>query len=194
MRVIRTRRNPVVPRPQPLLERAPSYRVQTPRMYDERSEARHTERSLQLDSSQYDRITQLVIHQQQPESQQLLPVAALAPARTQRRGWPHTAVKQDCRKVTHTSLVTIRPPASSCQLRSGSHSTTPLNPFDGLGRTNHGLDDIAASCPRSRVATAACPEGEGTSEGLALGRIPSRFKPSCSQQHYHPIPHLQAYS
>jgi hypothetical protein len=36
-----------------------------------------TERSLQVDGSQHDRITQLVIHQQQPESQQLLPVAAL---------------------------------------------------------------------------------------------------------------------
>jgi hypothetical protein len=40
----------------------------------------HTERSLQLNGSHHDRITQqLVIHQQQPESQELLPVAALAP-------------------------------------------------------------------------------------------------------------------
>jgi hypothetical protein len=30
----------------------------------------HTERSLQLNSSHHDRITQLVIHQQQPESQE----------------------------------------------------------------------------------------------------------------------------
>jgi hypothetical protein len=91
--------------------------------------------ALQVYGSHHDRITQLVIHQQQPESQQILPVTARFD-RTQRRGrgWPHTAVKQDCRKVTHTSLVTIRPPASSCQLRRGSHSTTPLNsPFDGLG-------------------------------------------------------------
>jgi hypothetical protein len=71
-------RIPVVPRVQPLLKRAPSYRVRTPRTYDGRSEAHHTERSLQLDSSHHDRITQLVIHQQQPESQELLPVAALA--------------------------------------------------------------------------------------------------------------------
>jgi hypothetical protein len=46
-------------------------------------------------------------------------------------GWPHTAVKQDCRKVTHTSLVTIRPPASSCHLRRGSN--TLLNPFRRAG-------------------------------------------------------------
>jgi hypothetical protein len=127
-----TRRNPVVPRPQPLLERAPSYRVQTPRMSDERSEARHTERSLQLDSSQHDRITQLVIHQQQPESQQLLPVAALAPARTHRGGWPHTAVKQDCRKVTHTSLVTGHATTSQ-QLRTLQREALHprrLTPFD----------------------------------------------------------------
>jgi hypothetical protein len=30
----------------------------------------HTERSLQLNGSHHDRITQLVIHQQQPESQE----------------------------------------------------------------------------------------------------------------------------
>jgi hypothetical protein len=39
----------------------------------------HTERSLQLDGSHHDRITQLIIYQQQPESQQLLLVAALTP-------------------------------------------------------------------------------------------------------------------
>ena len=37
------------------------------------------EYSLHLDDSHHDRITELVIHQQQPESQELLPVAALAP-------------------------------------------------------------------------------------------------------------------
>jgi hypothetical protein len=36
-----------------------------------------TERCLQLNDYHHDRITQLVIHQQQPESQVLLPVAAL---------------------------------------------------------------------------------------------------------------------
>jgi hypothetical protein len=34
------------------------------------------------------------------------------------------AVKQDCCNVTHTSFIAIRPPASSCQLRRGRHSTT----------------------------------------------------------------------
>jgi hypothetical protein len=90
---------------------------------------------------------------------------ALAPVRTQRRGRPHTAVKQDCRKVTHTSLVTIRPPASSCQLRRGSqhHVAQPLS--TGWVHTHHwGVDDIAASCI-SRVAAAACTEGGGASEG-----------------------------
>ena len=155
-----THRNPTVPRVQPLLKCARRSRpldgLDAPR-------GLHTERSLQLDSSHHDRITQLVIHQQQPESQELLP--ALAPVRIQRRGRPHTAVKQDCRKVSHTSLVTIRPPASSCQLRRGSphHVAQPLS--TGWVHTRHwGVDDIAASCI-SRVATAACTEGGGASEG-----------------------------
>ena len=42
------------------------------------SALRHTERSLQLYDYHHDRITQLVIHHHQPESQQLLPDAALA--------------------------------------------------------------------------------------------------------------------
>ena len=71
-----THRNPTVPRVQPLLKCARRSRpldgLDAPR-------GLHTERSLQLDSSHHDRITQLVIHQQQPESQELLPVAALAP-------------------------------------------------------------------------------------------------------------------
>jgi hypothetical protein len=126
-----THRKPVVPRVQPLLKCAPSYRVRTQGCTT--SALRHTERSLQLDSSQHDRITERVIHQQQPESQELLPVAALALRPTPAEGWPHTAVKQDCHKVTHTSLVTIQPPASSCQLCRGRHSTTPLNPFRRAG-------------------------------------------------------------
>ena len=40
---------------------------------------RHTERCLQVNGSHHDGITQLAIHQQQVESQELLPVAALAP-------------------------------------------------------------------------------------------------------------------
>ena len=59
---------------QPLLKCAPVVRTES---LDERS-LRHTERSLQLYDYHHDRITQLVIHQQQPESQQLLPDAALA--------------------------------------------------------------------------------------------------------------------
>jgi hypothetical protein len=115
-------------------------------------------------------------------------VAPLAPDRTQRRGWPHTAVKQDCRKVTHTSLVVI--PAAA---NSTNHTTFKLKPLStGWVRTHHsGVDGIAASCI-PRVATAACAKGGGASEGRALGRIPSRSKSSCSQQHHHPIPHLQA--
>jgi hypothetical protein len=55
-------------------------------------------------------------------------------------GWPHTAVKQDCRKVTHTSLVTIRPPASSCQLRRDTpRRSTPLRRAGFTHVT--GLDD-----------------------------------------------------
>jgi hypothetical protein len=65
---------PTVPRVQPLLKCAPSrFGVDGRRASDHL-----TERSLQVNGSQHDRITQLVIHQQQPESQQLLPVAALA--------------------------------------------------------------------------------------------------------------------
>jgi hypothetical protein len=65
---------PVVPRVQPLLKCAPSCRVRTPLDGHERAEAHHTERSLQLNGSHHNCITQLVIHQQQPESQELLPV------------------------------------------------------------------------------------------------------------------------
>jgi hypothetical protein len=55
---------------------------------------------------------------------------------------------------THRSL----PYNRSCQLRSGSHSTTPLNPFRraGFAHLTRGI---------SRAATAACTEGEGASEG-----------------------------
>jgi hypothetical protein len=38
-------------------------------------------------------------------------------------------------------------------------------------------------------------QGGGGSEGQRVGRIPSRVQTErCSQQHYHPIPHLQACS
>jgi hypothetical protein len=58
---------------------------------------------------------------------------------TRGSGWPHTAVKQDCHKVTHPALVTIRPPASSCQLHRGSHSTAPLNSVRRAGFTHVSL-------------------------------------------------------
>jgi hypothetical protein len=115
--------------------------------------------------------------------------------RTQRR-WlaSHSCAAGLSQGHPHIAL-TIRLPASSCQLHRERHSTTPLNPFRRAGFTHvtRGVDDIAASCI-SRVATAACAEGGGASEGRALGRIPSRCKPSCSQQHHHPIPHLHACS
>jgi hypothetical protein len=66
---------PTVPRVQPLLKCAPSRSFG---VGGRRASDHLTECSLQLDGSQHDRITELVIHQQQPESQQLLPVAALA--------------------------------------------------------------------------------------------------------------------
>jgi hypothetical protein len=73
---------PVVRRVQPLLKCAPSCRVRTPLDGHERAEAHHTERSLQLNGSHHDCVTQLVIHQQQPESHELLaPCTALAPVR-----------------------------------------------------------------------------------------------------------------
>jgi hypothetical protein len=71
----KTHHKPTVPRVQPLLKCAPSRSVGA----DGRRASDHlTERSLQVDGSQHDRITELVIHPQQPELQQLLPVAALA--------------------------------------------------------------------------------------------------------------------
>jgi hypothetical protein len=51
-------------------------------------------------------------------------------------------VKQDCRKVTHTSLVTIRPPASTANSAEG------LNPFDGL---DHGVQEIAQLKEEKRI-------------------------------------------
>jgi hypothetical protein len=72
-------------------------------------------------------------------------------------------VKQHCHRVTHTAIVTIRPPASSCQLRRGDHAAQPLS--TGWVRTRHSVvDDIAEACI-SRVATVACAEGGGASEG-----------------------------
>ena len=70
-----THRKPAVPRVQPLLKCTPSRSQPLVWM----PSSHHTARSLHLDDSHHDRITELVIHQQQPESQEHLPVAALAP-------------------------------------------------------------------------------------------------------------------
>jgi hypothetical protein len=66
------------------------------------------------------------------------------------------------------------------------HAAQPLS--TGWVHTRHsGLDDIAAACI-SRVATAACGEGGGASEGRAHS-VEVQTK-----QHHHPIPHLEACS
>jgi hypothetical protein len=92
------------------------------------SEGPLTERSLQLNGSHHDRITELVIHQQQPESQELLrrparsrpnPAEGLASHSCEAglsQGHPHIA-------RCHTS---------SCQLNKPHHIQTQT-PFDGLG-------------------------------------------------------------
>jgi hypothetical protein len=77
---------------------------------------------------------------------------------------------------THRSLPYDHlPAAANSAERVPQHHAQPLS--TGWVDTRHsGLDDIAAACI-SRVATAACGAGGGTSEGRALGRIPSRSKP-----------------
>jgi hypothetical protein len=107
-----------------------------------RSEGHHTERCLQLNGFQYDHITELVIHQQQPESQQSHSSSSQSP-HSLRPNPVERLASHSCEaglwQDTHTSLVTIRPPASSCQLRRGGHSTTPLNPFRPRVRQEHDL-------------------------------------------------------
>jgi hypothetical protein len=70
-----THHTPVVPCVHPLLKCTPSRSHPLVWM----PSSHHTERSLELNGSHHDSITELDIHQQQPESQELLPVAALAP-------------------------------------------------------------------------------------------------------------------
>jgi hypothetical protein len=162
-------------------------------LWTKTSALRHTERSLQLDGSHHDRITQLVIHQQQPESQELLPVAALAPVR------PNPAeglASHSCEAgLSQCHPHIARYHTTTCQqLANSAEGVTPprrSTPFDGLGSYTSlgGWQHHVIS----RAATAACAEAGGASEGRALGRIPSRSIPSCSQ-HHHPIPHLQACS
>jgi hypothetical protein len=138
----------------------------------------HTERSLQLDGSQDDRITQLVIHQQQPESQELLLVAALALVRTQRRGpgWPHmhsceAGLSQRHPTPTLARYHTTARTWQQLQLRRRRHSTTQLNPFRraGLAHVTRG-GMIYQHQAISRVATDACAEGGGASEGSDVFR------------------------
>ena len=132
-----THHTPVVPRVQPLLKCAPSCCVRTESLMDERPAAT----TLNVACSWTAPIT-TVSHssssisssQSHSSSSQLSHSLCFDP--TQGGGWPHTAVQQDCRKVTHTSLVTMRPPASSCQLRRGCNSSTPLNPFRRAGFTH----------------------------------------------------------
>jgi hypothetical protein len=153
----------VVPRVQPLLKCALSCRVRTPFEMD--GEARghplnaacmcttHNTTVSQSSSS----INSSPSHTSSSQS----PHSRLFD-RPRRESWPHTAVKQDGRKVTHTSPYDHLPAAAN----SCSHSTPPLNPLStGCVRTRHSgwIDDIAASCI-SRVATTACAEGGGALE------------------------------
>jgi hypothetical protein len=121
----------------------PSRRVRTESLMDEPSGHR-IERSSQLSGSQHDRITQLVIHQQQPDSHELLPVAALAPVRPNpaeglashsceaglSQGHPHIA-------RYHTTT------CQHCQLRRG---TQPLRRAG-----DHGVQEIAQLKEEKRI-------------------------------------------
>jgi hypothetical protein len=73
----KTHCTPVVPRVQPLLKCTPSR--SHPLVWI--SSGHHTARSLRLDDSHHNCITELIIHQQQRESHELLPVAARAPTK-----------------------------------------------------------------------------------------------------------------
>jgi hypothetical protein len=125
---------PVVTRVQPLLKCAPSCRVRTPLDGHERAEAHHTERSLQLNGSHHNCITQLVIHQQQPESQELLPVphSLLSEPNPAEGMASHSCEAGLSQGHPHIA----RYHTTTCQLRRGSHSKTPLNPFRRAGLTH----------------------------------------------------------
>jgi hypothetical protein len=108
---------PTVPRVQPLLK--------CPFVHGWTTRQRHlTERCLQLDGSQHDRITQLVIHQQQPESQQLLPVAARAS--TERRGLASHSCEAGLSQG-HPHIAGYHT-ATCQQLSTPQRHSTPLNP------------------------------------------------------------------
>jgi hypothetical protein len=124
----KTHRKPVVPRVQLLLKRALSCRVRTPLEMDGEAGGH----PLNAACSWTALSTTVLQSSSSISSSQSHRSCSTRSDRTQRRSCL-TAVKQDCHKVTHTSLVTIRPPNSSCQLRRDSHSTTPLNPFRRAG-------------------------------------------------------------
>jgi hypothetical protein len=70
--------------------------------------------------------------------------------------------------------------------REALHAAQPLS--TGWVHTRHsGVDDIVSAFRYSQLPRALKVEAP-----RRVGRIPSRSKPSCSQQHHHPIPHLQA--
>jgi hypothetical protein len=91
---------------------------------DGEARGHHTARSLQL----YDYrtcITQLASSISSSQSHRSSSHTRSCP--TEPSGWPHAAVKQDCRKVTHTALVTM----TTCQLHrrreSIHHAAQPLS-------------------------------------------------------------------
>jgi hypothetical protein len=89
---------------------------------------------------------------------------------------------------THRSLPHNHLPAAA-NSTGGSHSTTPLNPFQRLGSLGGGFYSRIISFRELHP-----PRALKVEVLRRVGRIPSRSKPSCSQQHHHPTPHLQACS
>ena len=119
----------------------------------------HTERSLQVNGSHHIRITQLVIHQQQPESQELLPVAALAPTEPSGgAGITQLCSRTVARSPTRRSLPCDHLPAAANSVEDATPQLRST-PFDGLGSHTSlkgCMDDIAAAYLYIvRVATAA---------------------------------------
>ena len=150
------------------------------------SEGPLTERSLQLNGSHHDRITELVIHQQQPESQDRAPPCrrSLWFDRTQRRGWPHTAVKQamsQCHSHSARYHTTTCQQLPTPQRESLHHAAQPA-PFDGLG-SHTSLEGLMIHQPNAfresqlpRVLKVEAPRRVGHSDAFRRG--PNRAAPS----------------
>jgi hypothetical protein len=85
-------------------------------------------------------------------------------------------------------------PTTANSTGGGSQSTTPLNPFRRAGFTpSLGVDDIAAACHfESCDCRVFCRWRRLGGSGARMHSVTSQ--PRCSQQHHHPIPHLQACS